>query len=180
MAAATNRGRISAMAYDLSFHTTALTLEAAGVLVNPSEAHGILTGLLCAGITDDEAAFSALGDPSDSPELGDYIKAARSRLAHGFQEAQFDFEPLLPDDTWPTAQRSRALTQWCSGFITGFYLRGGNSIEDHSETVSEALMDIADLACASGTVDEHDLTEIAEYLRVGVQLIYEETAEKTT
>jgi len=166
------------MSYDLSFSTTAETLESAGVSVNPSEAHGILTGLVCAGITDEETALSALGDPGDFPELRDYVVASRDQLSRGLQEAEFDFAPLLPDETLPAAQRSRALTQWCSGFITGFYFGGNSSSGDYSETVGEALTDIAELANASGTVSESDLVEIIEYLRVGVQLIYEEAADK--
>ncbi|MHB8254084.1 MAG: UPF0149 family protein [Acidiferrobacter sp.] len=167
------------MTYDLSFHATALTLEQAGVSVNPSEAHGILTGLVCIGIEDDAAALSALGDPGDFPEFGDYVLAARTHIAEGLRAAELDFEPLLPDDNVPVAQRSRALTQWCTGFVAGFYFRGSENTGDHSDTVSEALTDITDLANASGTVSESDLTEIVEYLRVSVQLIYEETREKT-
>ncbi|HUW99271.1 MAG TPA: UPF0149 family protein [Acidiferrobacter sp.] len=166
------------MDYDLSFDATARTLESAGISVNPAEAHGILTGLVCAGNADAEVALSALGDPGDFPELRDYVTATHDQLSRGLGEAGLEFEPLLPDEDLPAAQRSRALTQWCSGFNTGFHFRGTDDTAGYSETATEALADIAELADASGTVSEPDLIEIIEYLRVAIQLIYEETADK--
>ncbi len=166
------------MTYDLSFDTTASTLEAAGIALGPSEAHGMMTGLVCAGDADDESAFSVLGDPGDFPELGDYVDAVRTQLTQGLASAELDFTPLLPGDNQSAAQQSRALTRWCNGFIAGYYFRGDDHLEDRSEAVREALEDITALADASGTVNEADLSEIVEYLRVAVQLIYEETIDK--
>lgn len=166
------------MSYDLSFRTTASTLEAAGIAMGPSEAHGVMTGLVCADVADDEAAFAALGDPGDFPELRDYVDAARAQLTQGLTGIDLDFTPLLPSEDQSPAQQSRALTQWCAGFIGGYYFRGGDRLKETSEAVREALDDIAALADASGTVNEADLSEIVEYLRVAVQLIFEETVDK--
>lgn len=164
------------MTYDLSFQATTQTLESAGIPVGASEAHGVLTGLVCAGITDEDSALAALSDPSETSDLRDYVGAACTQLNHSLRETEFDFEPLLPEDTLPVALRSRALTHWCSGFMTGFYFRNAARGEEASETVGEALTDIADIAQAGGTVSEADLAEIVEYLRVSIQLIYDEIA----
>lgn len=165
------------MTYDLSFQATASTLDAAGIALSPSEAHGLLTGLVCAGNADDEAAFSALGDPGDFPELGHYVGALRTQLTQGLAGGELDFAPLLPGEDHSAPQQSRALTQWCSGFIAGYYFRGEDRRQGGSEAVGEALDDMAALADASGTVNEADLSELVEYLRVAVQLIYEETID---
>jgi len=163
------------MSYDLSFDETATTLGQAGLAMGPSEAHGILTGLVCAGHLDDETALSALGDPGDFPELLDYVTASRAQIAQQLYDADLAFAPLLPSEDLPEVLRSRALTQWCGGFITGFYFRGPAEDEEHGDTLREALQDIGAIAEASGTVDESDLTELIEYIRVAVQLVYEET-----
>lgn len=165
------------MSYDLSFRATAQTLEAAGIALSPSEAHGVMTGLVCAGNADDEAAFSALGDPGDVLELGNFVEAMRAQLAQGLAGGELDFAPLLPDSDQSTAQQSRALTKWCSGFIAGYYFRGDGRRQECSEAVREALEDMTALADAGGTVDEAGLSEIVEYLRVAVQLIYEEAID---
>lgn len=166
------------MTYDLSFSATTKTLETAGIAIGASEAHGVMTGLVCADHTDDESAFSALGDPGDFPELSDYVHAIRAHLTEGLSGIELDFAPLLPGSEHASAQQSRALTHWCSGFIAGYYFRRDDRLKEPSELVREALDDIAALADASGTVNEADLSEIVEYLRVAVQLIYEETIDK--
>ena len=129
------------------------------------------------GNADDEAAFSALGDPGDLPELGFYVDAVRTQLVQGLAGGELDFAPLLPGFDQSTAQQSRALTRWCRGFIVGYYFRGDGQRQGCSEAVREALEDMTALADASGTVNEADLSEIVEYLRVAVQLIYEEAID---
>lgn len=167
--------RIDRMSYDLSYDATTSLLEQAGISFGPSEAHGILAGLACAGLSDDEAALSALGDPGDFPEFLEYIEAARTQIAQSLYDADLSFEPLLPDDDVPPVQRSRALTQWCRGFITGFTFHGNDdSADETAGATEEALADIRDMATAEGTVGEEDLVELVEYLRVSIQLIYEE------
>lgn len=160
-----------------SYDTWTVMLEQADVALGASEAHGVVIGLICAGVADDDAAIAALGANETDPDLRDALEAARRRIAEGLAEAGLGLEPLLPDDERPAVQRSRALIEWCRGFVTGFYFHGRDlGASDYPEIVAEALTDIGDLAEASGTVGESDLSELVEYLRVAVQLIYDESA----
>ncbi len=157
---------------DVTFDSTALALERAAVALSPSEAHGILTGLVCAGIREDAAVLAALGGSDDDSELQEVALATCAELAARLDEGDFTFMPLLPDETVPAVQRSRAVVDWCRGFTSGFASPGEPTAR--TPLADEALSDIHELAQAGGTVNEDDLTEIVEYLRVGVQLLYDE------
>ncbi|WP_297361802.1 UPF0149 family protein [Acidiferrobacter sp.] len=163
---------------DFTYDTWTMILEQAYVTLGGSEAHGIVIGLLCAGVADDDMVIAALGADENDTGLRDSLEAARRRITEGSAEVGLSFEPLLPDDERPAVQRSRALSEWCRGFVTGFYfLDRGTTPHERSEIVTEALADINDLAEASGTVGESDLSELVEYLRVAVQLIHDEVVE---
>ncbi len=162
---------------DLSYDTWTAVLEQADVTLGASEAHGVLTGLACAGVQDDASAIAALGANENDAELLDVLERVRRELTDTLAEAELGLEPLLPDEELPAVQRSRALTQWCHGFVSGFYFHDRDrEAGDYPEVVAEALADVGDLAEASGTVGDADLAELVEYLRVAVQLIYEEVA----
>ena len=163
---------------DLSYDTWTVMLTQADAALGASEAHGVVVGLICAGRVDDDTAIAALGANETDPDLRDGLETARRRIADGLAEGGLGLEPLLPDDERPAVQRSRALIEWCRGFVAGFYFHDRDTkTSDHPEIVAEALNDIGELAEASGTVGESDLSELVEYLRVAVQLIYDETAE---
>ncbi len=101
-------------------------LRAAGASSSPSEAHGVLAGVLCAPggaenawrglILDDDAAPGALLDE----RLTDLLAQTRSMLA----DTEFGFMPLLPDEAGSLAQQLDGLTDWCRGFLLGFSAGG--------------------------------------------------------
>jgi hypothetical protein len=163
---------------DLSYDTWAMMLEQADATLGASEAHGVVVGLICARVADNDAAIAALGADETDPDLRDGLETTRRRIAEALAEGELGVEPLLPSDERPAVQRSRALIEWCRGFMAGFHFHGRDmEASDHPEILAEALTDIGDLARASGTAGESDLSELVEYLRVAVQLIYDEIAE---
>ncbi|MEK7697850.1 MAG: UPF0149 family protein, partial [Pseudomonadota bacterium] len=112
-------------------------LRAAGASASPSEAHGVLAGVLCApegaenawcGLifddsmdgggraasgtaADDEAAAGALL----LERLAELLAQTRAMLA----DTEFGFAPLLPAETCSLAQQLEGLTDWCRGFLLG-------------------------------------------------------------
>lgn len=161
-----------------SYDMWTVILEQADVALGASEAHGVVIGLVCAGVADEDAAIAALGANEADPDLRDALETACRRITEDLAETGLGPEPLLPDDERPAVQRSRALVEWCRGFVSGFYFHERDlDARDYPEIVAEALTDIGDVAEASGTVGESDLSELVEYLRVAVQLIYDEIAE---
>ena len=115
-----------------------------------------------------------------------------SLFAHTWQQLvgrQSDFVLLLPDDEDPASERAAAMGDWCEGFLHGLVA------EKHSEELKKRLATepLADIikdmlqitrAAAGDDGDEEDTetayAELVEYLRVAVQLTYEELAEFRT
>ncbi len=157
--------------------------------VDASELHGSLCGFLCGGGQSDAGRWLrdlAITEP-DAPnrESG----AESEQLRRVFEQTRLDlldpelrFSPMLPDDDNPIEQRCAALTQWCRGFLGGLGMAGFSSGEDLSEECGEVLQDLYRIGASELTLgdqgkeeeDEAALTDILEYVRMGVLLIYSE------
>jgi len=92
------------------------------------------------------------------------------------QDVTFIFQPLLPDDELPLAERLVAVGEWCSHYISGLGEGIGAEFEVSSEG-KEALQDMAAIGQISTEFDidedgERDYLELVEYIRVAVQLIF--------
>ncbi len=146
-------------------------LENAGLPASAAEAHGAVCGLLCIGNRDPDAILAVLGDADGDFELTQAVGALQTATHAQLEEGNLGFQLLLPADDVPAAQRSRALVNWCRGFVAAC---GRHTAAALTGEAAEALEDIAAVADAEGTVGESDFCGLVEYLRVGVQLLYEE------
>ncbi|MEK7262562.1 MAG: UPF0149 family protein [Pseudomonadota bacterium] len=174
-------------------------LRAAGASASPSEAHGVLAGVLCApegaenawcGLifddsmdgggraasgtaADDEAAAGALL----LERLAELLAQTRAMLA----DPEFGFAPLLPGEARSLAQQLEGLTDWCRGFLLGFSTGGDRELRVLSPEAREFIEDMVRMSDteleAEGTDEEGEakaLAELVEYLRAGVQLLHDE------
>jgi uncharacterized protein YgfB (UPF0149 family) len=170
------------MSESVDFHDVARALSEAGSTVLAAEAHGYLCGALCVhrdftlaewldeilpdGSTADHGRFESLRDTSDATLSG----------------TEMEFQPLLPDDKEPLAARGEALGAWCQGFLYGFGAAGTANRSVLPESVSEFLADLArisqagDVGSEAEEAEEAAYAELVEFLRVGVQLVYDELA----
>jgi len=90
----------------------------------------------------------------------------------------YGFSMLLPDDEQPLRLRTQALVEWCEGFLFGL---GAGEVKDFAQLpddVNEISHDLAEISRAyhedeSTEADEVAYTELVEYVRVGVLVIYE-------
>ncbi len=91
-----------------------------------------------------------------------------------------EFQPLLPEDEQPLSERTAALAQWCVGFLYGL---GSGAIDDLKTLpgeVGEVVRDFDDITRVGvdgGETDEQNesaYAELVEFVRVGVQLVFEE------
>ena len=163
-------------------------LDSARADVSIAEFHGTFCAFLCTRAPADcrawvnEIVVHGLADTAaeDSlwreclTEIGDL---AREALEGG----ECDLEILLPDDDQPLAERSRALIDWCSGFLYGFGLQPAAVREILSADAREVVDDIVEFthmevtsAEDEGQIGEKSYVELVEYLRIGVLLVYEE------
>ncbi len=160
-------------------------LRQARALPEPSEAHGTLAGALCS--SRDYGLMEWLREilPDDSPDEA----ALRTSVLQNVYDsmvrslgADSDFQPLLPDDDAPLAERADALSSWCQGFLYGL---GSGTTGDPGQVSTEAGEIIRDLTeithvgvDAGDETEENEIAfaEVVEFVRVGVQLLFVELA----
>jgi len=90
------------------------------------------------------------------------------------------FSLLMPDDEEPIELRTEALTLWCNGFVYGLGTSGAPDPEQLPGDAGEIVRDLAQIMRAG--VDEREgleaneaaLAELVEFVRVGVQVVFEE------
>ena len=96
------------------------------------------------------------------------------------------FVPLLPNDSDSASLRTAALAHWCEGFLHGLVSGDhGEALKQRlaSDPLADIIRDMLQLTRAAVDEDSDDETnesayaEIVEYVRVAVQLTYEELAE---
>lgn len=178
------------MSAPIAFDDVAQALTAGGSTVHAAEAHGCLCGALCARRVYLPAEWleELL---ADGPEPGTTVSITmagplkslfdRSRVV--LEAREMEFEPLLPPDEADLGERVEALGAWAQGFLYGFGAAGPFKPGTLPTEVAEVLTDFAEVAragavgSASAEVEEGALTELVEFVRVGVQLVYDELAD---
>ncbi|HTE43470.1 MAG TPA: UPF0149 family protein, partial [Steroidobacteraceae bacterium] len=155
------------------------------------EAHGCLCGAVC--VADDyplerwlEEMFDDSSLSSDAGDIGavkDVLRVLHADTVRALHGDEMEFAPFLPDDDLPLDKRAEYLAQWCQGFLYGYGSIGNERRPNLSRDASEVLRDFSQVARASAGAsdpteeDESDYAEIIEYVRVSVQLLFDELAE---
>lgn len=158
------------------------------VAIAPSELHGNICGVMCGG--GSVAAERWVGELANehaeqhaphADELREMLGAVVTSTSRELGGGDFGFEPLLPDDDAALDEQVQALAGYCHGFLSGLALGGGTS-QPASGDLAEILVDFVEISRA-GANDEEEadrdaadfaLAELKEYVRVGVQLVFEE------
>jgi uncharacterized protein YgfB (UPF0149 family) len=185
----------------LSFDAIVDALQIAGAISDPAEMHGSLCGLACVlganaqslwmaeifthggdpAVADEADAAAVSGREEAAVLLGALATASTTTLEAG----DMSFQPLLPGDDESLEQRTTALAAWCQGFNHGLVLAVRIGDADDAlkrETVAEIVRDFAELAQLGHVEDEIEgegevaWAELVEYVRVSVQLLFEELA----
>jgi uncharacterized protein YgfB (UPF0149 family) len=165
------------------------SLADAGAIVALAELHGGLCGALCAGGA--RAAQRWLEECLEDAQLAapptpvqDDLETLVGASAQMLGDDELQFQPLLPDDDAPLEEQVQALAQWCQGFLSGVGTTAPSAAEQRAEGASlgEILRDFAEISRAGLSEDEaagqgqpdFALAEIREYVRVSVQIVFEE------
>jgi hypothetical protein len=170
---------MSAITYD----ELARVLADAGSGVEAAEAHGCLSGALCAE-RDFKASEWALELLPES-ESGNWPDGTLEVLEQALADARealsgedMAFEPLLPADSVAMRERVRALAAWCSGFLYGLGRSGGpRTLPGDLVEITGDFAEISRGALAAdegGEESERDYAELVEFIRASVQLAWEE------
>jgi uncharacterized protein len=151
-------------------------------LADAAEAHGTLAGCLCAavGYRFEDWLLEILPEGRADPAAAIALRQLYLETAGALEGDEMDFELLLPEDAQPLDARTAALAQWCQGFLYGL---GSSVIQDASGLpgdVGEIVRDLTEITRVgvdSGQSDESNesaYAELVEFVRVGVQLVFEE------
>ena len=158
-------------------------MSACRAVTEPAEAHGSLAGALCAtdayGVDDWLAEILPEGmvpEESAASSLRELYENTRAALTG----TQMQFDLLMPDDDEPIQLRAEALTLWCNGFVYGLGSGGAPDPERLPGDAGEIVRDLTQIMRAG--VDEREgieanesaLAELVEFVRVGVQVVFEE------
>lgn len=174
------------MSADPVFESISQALQRVDAGVTTSESHGALCGLLCARRNLDLPMWlhhTLIGcDPEAAtlPEVKLQLTALAETTIRQLNDAEFGFSPLLPDDDHSLLIRTRAVSQWCQGFLEGLRLGGVTQSSQLPGDAVEVVGDLGEIAkagrydVADSNENEADFAELVEYLRAGVRLVYDE------
>jgi hypothetical protein len=187
-------GRASAVPAVIQFDALRDVLAKAGCVLALPELHGGISGVLCSGAESaaqrwlDEclAEYAEHRDPKRSNDLRRALLELVLLTQQMLASSDLTFEPLLPDEDSPLDEQVAALALWCHGFLSGLGFAAGEAANSPDGELAEVLADFAEISRAGLTADEREdrdqadfaLAEIKEYVRVSVQIVFEELALK--
>jgi len=163
---------------------------------NSAQAHGLLCGRLAVLGTDGAILWieQVLGERSVGDalhaECGQMLDMLFQSTWQQLTERLSEFELLLPDDDEEEISvKAESIGFWCEGFLHG--LVSGQHAEAlkkqlATEPLAGLIKDMLEITRASHDENEDDessesaYAELVEYVRVAVQLAYEELAEIRT
>jgi len=151
-------------------------------MTDAAEAHGTLAGALCTAgaYRFEDWLHEILPDGRTQDISAGALRSLYFVTAETLNAAEMEFNLLLPEDSQPLHERAAALAQWCVGFLYGL---GSSSIQDLSKLpgeVGEVVRDFDEITRVGVEVSDGDeqnegaFAELVEFVRVGVQLVFEE------
>lgn len=148
--------------------------------LSAAECHGLIAGALNTQNTSSISRF--FSDDAESLQndhaFADLISQLVQVSSEGYTDADSNFQLLLPDDGVPLLERSRALAEWCGGYVLGLLESGLQEFDKLPQDAAEVAKDLVEISQLDVSVDssgcESDLMQLEEYVRVGVQIIHAE------
>lgn len=152
--------------------------------MHPSEVHGLICGLRCGSLEDDLTWQAAVtGDNEIDPKVKKLLQNLYSESAKQLADFLFEFQLVLPEDKNPLPLRAEALSLWCQGFLTGLKRQQVPLTARETGEVTEGINDLIEIAkmdyeeVVDSEEDESAYTELVEYVRMAIILIYQELRE---
>jgi len=151
-------------------------------LADAAEAHGTLAGCLCAavGYRFEDWMLEILPEGRADEMSTASLRQVYLDTAGSLEGSEMEFELLLPEDEQSIDSRTTALGQWCQGFLYGL---GTSALQDASALpgeIGEIVRDLTEISrvgvddLQSMETNESAYAELVEFVRVGVQLVFEE------
>jgi uncharacterized protein YgfB (UPF0149 family) len=157
-------------------------LVASHAVAEPAEAHGTLAGALCALVPYriEDWLAEILPDGLESERADPELQSLYDVTVAALSGTDMDFDLLIPGDDRPIEERTQALTEWCSGFLYGLGSNGAADPQRLPGELGEIVRDLSEITRAgvdatdTEEANESALAELIEFVRIGVQLVFDE------
>jgi uncharacterized protein YgfB (UPF0149 family) len=151
-------------------------------LAEAPEAHGTLTGCLCAGVAYrfEDWLLEILPEGRAQPLAAATLRELYTETAGALRAPDMEFDLLLPEEAQSIDTRAAALAQWCQGFLYGL---GSGAVQDAASLpgdVGEIVRDLTEISRVGVDIaqteesNENAYAELVEFVRVSVQVVFEE------
>lgn len=169
----------------LNYQELSSQLEDWAGISSCSEIHGLISGLASVGLGRDYAQLESIimrhVDESTRTEAAQKgLHNMHKTVMDQLETTEFAFETLIPEDDEELYVRVEALGQWCQGFLVGFGTGVKSDELNFSVEAQEALRDLVEISNVTQDQDDETedqevaLTELEEYVRTAVMLLYSE------
>jgi yecA family protein len=165
-------------------------MEAAGFESSAAEVHGTICGVLASPEAEKTDWLAAIMG-TDSGNAEGLPKTVSEQLLALFQgsrkvlkDESSSFALFVPEaDKNSIATRTDAVAAWCRGFLLGLSAGGLKEFATLPDSIREALedlLDIAEVVAEEGEDEQQEqaLSDLEEYVRVVVQLIYDDRRDE--
>ena len=166
-------------------------LDQAYVMASAAEVHGLVAGLLSAGVEPEpKLLLPVLQDfLNDGQELNQEVKqhvvSLIEQTAKELAKNDFSFSMLLPSDDDSLPERLDAMVEWTQAFLVGFAVQQ-TDLSLVSDDVREALDQLTEVTridihtTDDGSAEENDEAYflVLEHIRIMVLACYTEVGQK--
>lgn len=148
--------------------------------MNPAQAQGFICGLLLRQSEHTSGWEHLITGEDQAAPIADALRSFMKATAKQLSDFTFDFQLILPEDETDLSFRAESLTLWCQGFLSGMKTAEVPLTGHTSSDVTEAIQDIVEIAkmryeeVVDNEEDEAAYTELVEFVRMAVILIYQE------
>jgi hypothetical protein len=151
-------------------------------LTDAAEAHGTLSGCLCAalGYRFEDWLLEILPEGRAQPLAAATLRELYTETAGSLRAPDMEFDLLLPEDAQSIDARATALAQWCQGFLYGLGSGAAQDVGSLPGDVGEIVRDLTEISRVGVDIaqteesNESAYAELVEFVRVSVQVVFEE------
>lgn len=177
----------------LSYDHWTSQLDQHSLMASAAELHGLIAGMLSAGIPADSATIlPVLADfLNDGQALNQHLKVMIEQLiaetARQLADEDYSMQLLLPSDDDALPERLEALVEWAQAYLVGFAIQQTDlslvapDVREAIEQLSEVTrIDIYTEDDASEAENEESYYLVLEHVRLMVLTCFNEVGQKFT
>lgn len=149
--------------YLMPYEQWLLRMEESQLMASPAELHGLISGLLSAGVQAEQqqilpVLYDFLNDNQAVPvAVQKQIVELIGLTAEQLQQADYAFALLLPSDDDSLIERLEAVVEWCQAFLVGFAV-----LQTDLSLVPEDIRDAVNQLTEITRLDVHSSSDFSE------------------